>query len=318
MKRVRIGFEDVKVACLTDRENVTGATALLFERGAVGTAFVLGGSPGTRGMDALFIPGGSAPIYGFVISGGSTQGLDVAMGVARFLKEENIGVEIDSIKLPTVASCVIFDLFIGRPVPPRPDDLYKACLNASKEIPLGSYGAGTGAVVGKIFTARYGMKGGQGYAEMHINGIRVGCLAVVNAFGDVSQNEKILAGARDPKTGKLADTQKCILSGVVRKVAHLTDSTTICVVITDATLDKIKAHRVAVMAASYMPQIIRPAWTVYDGDMVVVLSIGNKKADITFIGTLAGMALKEACLKAVLFAESLENIPSCREIGLGL
>src|SRR5262249_59655341 len=74
----------------------------------------------------------------------------------------------------------------------------RACLTAGRRVAEGSVGAGTGATVGKLFGLSRAMKGGIGTASLSAGALRVGALAVVNAFGDVQDPEtgRLVAGAR--------------------------------------------------------------------------------------------------------------------------
>ncbi len=309
----KITLEGVLAACHTDRRNITGATMLIFPEGATASALVMGGGPGTRGFDALHPARTPTPVFGIMVAGGSAMGLDAAAGLTAYLREEGIGLAIDHLRVPTVASCVIFDLFVGEPVPPRSEEVYAACKGASRELPSGSHGAGCGAVVGKLFTVKHGTKGGQAYAEDEVDGVKVGVLCVVNAFGDVVSSGRVVAGARDPGGKGWAITSDRILKGTTREIPGIT-STTICIVLTDAALTKPQCYRVAHVAASGMARVIDPVWTIYDGDVVVVASVGKKKADITRIGVLASRLIERACVEAVVEAEELGGIPNCKSI----
>ncbi len=300
MKVSRVGFENVLTAVYTDKKNLTGATCLIFPEGATGSAIVLGGGATTRGFDSLRPEGAPTKIYALGVVGGSAAGIDALQGVTRYLREEDIGLEIDNVKVPTLAGAVIFDLFVGNPVAPSAEGIYRSCIEAKKEVPLGRYGAGTGATVGKLFTVKYASSGGQGYVEEDLGACRVGCLCVVNAFGDVKRNDVIVAGTKDPNTGDFANTALKMRHGILRKVKNITsDNTTVCVVLTDAALSKAEAYRVAVMAASGMARAIDPVWTVYDGDVVVVLSIGSKRIHYLQIGAVASKLVEECIVLAV-------------------
>ena len=313
----RVGFDNVLVASYTDLQNITGLTAFLFPQGATGAAVILGGGTGTRGFDSLHPERTPTPIFAFTVTGGSAMGLDSNRGVMEYLRERGWGLRIDSVKVPTVASAVIFDLFVGNAVAPSVDGVYEACKNASSVVQDGSYGAGTGAVVGKLLTVSFGTKGGQAYLEREVFGMKVGCFAVVNAFGDVKRGGVILAGARDPKGRGFADTARLLEKGVTREIPGITgQSTTICLVITDAALSKQQAYRVAIMAASGMARVIDPVWTVFDGDIVAVLSVGSKRVDVNVLGSFASRLLENTICKAVESAEGRGGIPSAKELGI--
>ncbi len=296
----KITIDGVLAGVFTDGENRTGTTTLIFPQGATGAALILGGGPATRGFDSLKPEAPPTRIYAFTVAGGSAMGLDSAAGVTRFLRENRIGLPIDHERVPTHATCVIFDLFVGRAVPPDTKEVYRACREAGREIPHGPYGAGTGATVGKLYTVKRASPGGQSYLEANCGEFNVGCLCVVNAFGDVVDGDRILAGATDPEGRFFIDSHQSIKRGAVREVPSITgENTTICCIITDAKLTKPQAHRVATVAASGMARAIRPVWTVYDGDIVAVLSVGDKKGDITRLGVVAADLIEHGIRRAV-------------------
>ena len=69
----------------------SGATAVIFDRPAVGAIDLRGGAPGTRGT-ALLDPAQTVEgIDAITLSGGSAFGLDAASGVQAWLKEQGRG-----------------------------------------------------------------------------------------------------------------------------------------------------------------------------------------------------------------------------------
>jgi L-aminopeptidase/D-esterase-like protein len=83
----------------------------------------------------------------------------------------------------------------------RPDAAagYAACEAASTAPPAeGNVGAGTGALVGKLFGVNRAMKGGIGTASVKVGGVTVGALIAVNSLGDVIDHDtgQPVAGAR--------------------------------------------------------------------------------------------------------------------------
>lgn len=109
-------------------------------------------------------------------------------------------------------------------MPPDPERVYLSCKNLSNKIPMGSFGAGTGAVVGKLLTVKYGTKGGQYYSEEVVCGVRVGCFAVVNAFGDIKRNGRIIAGARKPAGEGFINTISLMKSGKTRIIPDVLET----------------------------------------------------------------------------------------------
>jgi L-aminopeptidase/D-esterase-like protein len=98
--------------------------------------------------------------------------------------------------------------------------------------------------------------------------------------------------------------------GKTRK-AFGTTNTTLVVVMSDAALDKVQACRVAAMAQDGMARAIRPVHTQFDGDLVFVLSVGRKRADLNALGTAAAEVTAGAIVRGVRTARGLGGVPSC-------
>ena len=178
----------LRVGHAQDEEALTGCTVILCEKGAVGGVDQRGGAPGTRQTDALYPMHLVQKVHAIVLAGGSAFGLDAATGVVRYLEERGVGFDVRVARVPIVPAAILFDLGLGK-VSRRPDAAmgYQACLNASRHPPAeGNAGAGMGATVGKILGIDQAMKSGLGCASLAIgNGIVVGAIAAVNAFGDI-------------------------------------------------------------------------------------------------------------------------------------
>jgi len=195
---------------------------------------------------------------------------------------------------------------------------YAAC-QAAQGRPQGdgSLGAGTGATVGKLLGVAQATKGGLGTGFLAgPQGLQVGALAVVNAFGDVVDpgTGAILAGARrDVNSHEFADTALMLRQGYVRRqFGEL--NTTIGVVATNASLSREQAQKVAQMGQNALARCIRPVHTLFDGDLVVVLARPEVEADLHVVGALAEAALEGAILSAVKSAHGLGILPSYREL----
>jgi L-aminopeptidase/D-esterase-like protein len=293
----------IEVGHAQDFHAKTGCTVVISREGAVGGVDVRGSAPGTRETDLMRPMNLVERVHAVVLCGGSAFGLAAASGVMRYLEEQGIGFDTGVAKVPIVAGAVIFDLGYGD-WRVRPDERmgYEACLNASTgDVPQGSVGAGTGATVGKILGMEGCMKGGVGTSSIRLpGGIVVGAIVVVNALGDVVEpgTGRILAGARDPKTGKFINTWKFILEGNAIKDAEA-GNTTIGVVATNAYLTKEQANKVAAMAHDGLALTIRPVHTMLDGDTLFALSTGEIECDVNVIGTAAAEAIARAVVNAV-------------------
>jgi L-aminopeptidase/D-esterase-like protein len=315
----------IQVGHAQDEEALTGCTVILCRKGAVAGMDVGGGAPGTRETDLLNPINLVQKVHAVVLAGGSAFGLDAASGVMRYLEENKIGFNTGAAKVPIVPSAILYDLNIGR-ADVRPDAAmgYRAAASASFTIPTeGNVGAGTGASVGKMFGPSLSMKAGLGTASIDIGGgVTVGALVAVNAWGDVldPQRNEIIAGLRSGRVGPLrvgrkedyfANTLTMLKNKVGRGLLNLTSrsNTVIGVVATDAKLTKAQATKVAQMAQDGIARTIRPAHTMFDGDVIFALSSGAKKADVSSVGAFAAEVMAEAIIRAVKMAAPAGGLP---------
>src|SRR5207247_1956541 len=134
----------------TDCERWTGCTVVLPPPGATGSCEVRGGGPGTRESDVLSPASAAQGIHALLLAGGSAFGLAAADGVSRYLEERAIGFPTAAARVPLVAAAVVYDLALGEPARPGPEEGHAACAEASSTIERGSVGVGTGCTVGKL------------------------------------------------------------------------------------------------------------------------------------------------------------------------
>jgi len=327
-----IDVPGILVGHAQDEDALTGCTAVLCLQGAVAGVDQRGGAPGTRETDLLRPMHLVRKIHAVMLSGGSAFGLDAASGAMRFLEEKKIGFPAGPVKVPIVASAILFDLAIGSSKI-RPDSKmgYRACAQASAAPPAeGNAGAGAGCTVGKIFGMAGAVKSGIGSASMDCGGgVRVGALVAVNAFGDVIDpaSGAILAGARPVGTGPLrlgggerfADTLSVMRSPAGRLILGLAEggNTVIGVVATNAGLSKEEAGKMAQMAQDGLARTVRPAHTMLDGDTIFALSTGSRKADISLVGSFAAEVFSRAIVKAVLAARAAGGLPAAIDVRSG-
>src|SRR5437588_716915 len=90
----------IKVGHHTLADRPTGCTVVLVEAGAVAGVDVRGAAPATRETDLLQPTKMVQQIYGVVLSGGSTFGLESAGGVLRFLEGKDVGVAFGGMRIP--------------------------------------------------------------------------------------------------------------------------------------------------------------------------------------------------------------------------
>jgi len=258
--------------------------------------------------------------HGICLAGGSAYGLDAAGGVMRWLEERGVGLPVGPTVVPIVPSAIIFDLRIGNHHI-RPDAAMgrSACEAASSDpVPEGCVGAGAGATIGKLRGVAGAMKSGLGSAAVITpDGLVVGALAVVNAFGDIIDPDsgKIIAGCRDD-SGGFVDTAKAV-RGPIPDRGFSPQNTTLVVVATNATLTKPQAIKVAQLAQVGMARTISPCHSTVDGDVVFVLATCKRTEPLNLnrVGVLAADVTAQAIVRAVKCAEPMGGLPSWKSLG---
>jgi L-aminopeptidase/D-esterase-like protein len=300
----------IRVGHYTDARGVTGCTVVLPPAATVGSGEQRGGAPGTRETD-LLRPGTLVnEVSAVMLTGGSAFGLASADGAMRYLEERGVGYDVAGIaRVPIVPAAVVFDLGVGDPAArPNADAGYAACLAArAGDVDEGSVGVGTGATVAKLHGTERALKGGVGSASAERDGVVVGALVAVNAFGEVlDEAGGVLAGARDAP-------------GDERPAAEMHDrpvtppNTVIGVVATNARLSKERANLVAVAGQEAIATAVRPAHTMWDGDAIFSLATGEMDAEQSTVEELAEAAVAASIRRAVRLARGLGGIPAMGE-----
>jgi L-aminopeptidase/D-esterase-like protein len=303
----------IRVGQVSDFEAITGSTVILCEQGAVGGVDIRGSASGTEEISTLD-PGHVDPqVHGILLTGGSAFGLEAAAGVRRYLEHRGVGVMAGPARVPIVPAAVIFDLGISKPgVRPNVAMGEAAAAAANTDaVAEGSVGAGTGATIGKLYGMKQAMKSGVGSFTVTLpDGVLVAALVVVNAFGDVRDPStgKIVAGARKaPDSREFANTGEAMKRGAIG--TFIRSNTTLGVVATNAKLTKVQATKLAQFASLGMARTIYPVNTMFDGDTVFALSLGERQTDINILGVAAAEALAEAILRAVRLSKTLGGVP---------
>ena len=314
----------LKVGSADDARLRSGVTVLIPDRPAVAAIDVRGGGPGTRESDALGLAGTVNEMHALVLSGGSAFGLSAATGVQSWLAERGIGFAVGAARVPIVPQAILFDLNNGGDTawgasPPYERLARQACDAASHTFALGSAGAGMGATTATL-------KGGLGSASAILpDGTRVGALVAVNPVGSVTVGDgPHFWAAPFERNGEF---------GGLGGLAHLSDdmlrprlkgspsqNTTIAIVATDATLTKVEAHRLAIMAQTGLARAIHPVHTPLDGDVVFALATCARPRPaephgLTRLGALAADVLARAIARGVYEATSFaeRTPPSWRD-----
>ncbi|MGK7313349.1 MAG: P1 family peptidase [Candidatus Longimicrobiales bacterium M2_2A_002] len=292
----------IRVGHAGDDDARTGCTVVLGPFRAAHDA--RGAATGTREL-ATASPHHLVPrIDAILLTGGSAFGLAAADGVMAWLEEqgEPFGFDTGVARVPIVPAAVIFDLDNG--VDRRPDAAMgrAACEVAGTEVAEGAVGAGTGATVGTGRGPGEAMPGGVGTAAVVGSGWTVGALVVVNALGDVLDSHgRIIAGTRGPD-GAFLDSAR--LAREAGSTPAPGTNTTLCVVATDAPLDRMGLAALARAGSTGMARRISPAHTPFDGDVVFAVSNAGEPRpgapeQVLALSALAAEAVAEAIERAV-------------------
>ncbi|MED5618703.1 P1 family peptidase [Ideonella sp. BN130291] len=313
------GLAGLKVGHHTDGRRPTGCTVVLCEEGAIAGVDVRGAAPGTRETDLLRPDNLVERVHAVLLAGGSAFGLDAAGGVMRWLEERGIGLPVGPVRVPIVPAAVLFDLWVGDGHI-RPDAAagYAACEAADAgAIAQGSVGAGSGALVGKLFGIAHAMKGGIGSASLTVDGVTVAALVAVNAVGDIIDpaTGRLLAGARSADGRSLIGSTDAMVRGQGPSQLVAGGATTIGVVATDAVLTKAQAHKLATLSHDGLARCIDPVHTMTDGDTMFALATGRsgRTPHLTWLGALAARVTTAAVLNAITQAQGLPGWPSASE-----
>lgn len=275
----------VRVGHWTNQVARTGCTVILLPKGgATASVEVRGGAPGTR-ETALLEPEKSVKqVHAILLSGGSAFGLAAATGVVDFLEQHGEGVQTPAGKVPIVPTAVIYDLAVGdASVRPNADSGLVACHAASSDpVQGGRVGAGTGAMVGKVFGLEFAQVGGLGNAALKIGGFTVAALVVANATGDiVDDSGQVLAGARRKDGSRPTRFESLERMMQIDQIAFLEHTnTTLVAVGTDAALSKLECYRLAQAAQMGLARGTRPSHTPFDGDTAFAFSVTPSTSDL--------------------------------------
>jgi L-aminopeptidase/D-esterase-like protein len=244
----------------------TGVTVVVLPESTTGSCEVRGGAPASRETALLEPTKLVEHVDAIVLTGGSAFGLATADGVMEHLAARERGFRSSAGPVPIVPTAAIFDLVASDGARPTAGDGAAAAAAAtSDESRVGRVGAGVSATVGKWRGSHHGVQGGLGTASVRVDEATVGALAVVNAVGDVVDDDgRILAGSSAPAdVGAFPDPP--LGPG---------ESTTLVVVATDARCTKAACHLLAQSAHDGLARSLRPVATRFDGDVAFAVATG--------------------------------------------
>ena len=312
----------------TDAAGGTGVTVVLCPAGALAAAEVRGSATGTRQFDSLVLGHHVASrAHAVVLAGGSGFGLAAADPVVEWLRARGHGFQTGVGVVPLVPTAILFDLGFGDPAARPGAELVAAALGAASagEVAVGSVGAGTGATVGKARGLPAAMKGGFGFASLAVpGGPTVAAGVAVNAFGDVRDPfdpasapgpDGLLAACREGAGSLRLVGTEATLAALPADTPHPWEgNTTLAVVMTDAALSKAAALKVCQMAFGGLHRTLAPALSLYDGDLVATLSLGEVRAHVNQVGVLAEHAVARAIVGGVRAADGFGRLPAVRDL----
>jgi len=319
-----LGVEGVRIGTWTAPGAVSGCTVVVPPPGSVGAMAVRGAAPGTREAAALSPAGKVDVCHAVVLAGGSAYGLAAADGVMRRLERDGVGYPVLGAVVPIVGAAIVLDAAVldpsARPDAAAGEAAYDAACGAAGDAASdaageegtleGRIGAGAGCSVAKVAGLEHAWRSGQGIAVRQAGGVRVGVLVVNNALGEiVDEDGRWIARARVPDDApRYPDVGHAVTPGDDGRLAN----TVIGVVVTDARLTKLEAHRVADLAHSGIARAVRPAHTQLDGDALFALATGTVDAGPTavdLVAVLAADAVAEAVRRAVRAATGDAAMP---------
>lgn len=296
----------LQVGNAADAALKSGVTVLTAQRPFTAAVHVMGGAPGTRETELLAPDKLVQQVDALVLSGGSAFGLASCDGVMAGLHDAGRGFAVGQARVPIVPGAIVFDLLNGGDKDWR-DNPYPALgraalANAGSDFAIGSTGAGTGALTGRL-------KGGLGSASAVLeNGATMGALVVVNALGSATVGEgphfwaaPWELGAEFGGMGLPGDFPAAHEPAPAKQMGQ---ATTIAIVATDAALDKPGLQRLAIAAHDGLARALVPSHTPLDGDLVFAVSTGARAlrdpvADAFLLGHAGACTLARASARAV-------------------
>lgn len=298
----------------TDEAAATGCTVFACPEGAVGAVDVRGGAPATRETDLLRPENMVEKVNAVVLSGGSAFGLEASCGVMDALAAEDVGFKLAGACVPIVCGASLFDLAIGACAWPGKEEGARAVRDAlasgHADLAQGCVGAGCGATVGKMGLPSQAMKSGFGWMGLRMGELSVIANVAVNALGNVVAEDGSWLAGTVGEDGCVEDPFAAALRARAAAGANGDDAggatasnTTIGCILTNATLSKAQATKVAQMAQDAYARAIKPVHTPHDGDAIFVMASGEVQAPLDVVASMATEAMEDAIRSAVRHAK---------------
>ncbi len=307
----------IKIGHFTRKNDLTGVTVFLIEKGANIGIDIRGSATGSHNTHAYGDMISSLElVQAVVFAGGSSFGMESFFGVMQFLYDEGIGNRFGTEIIPGVTGAVIYDRFVGYASYPTKMNGYQAAKQASYvEYRMGNIGVGTGATIGKWEKGIH-MKGGFGMATVGMQrDIIVAAFVVTNAYGDVV----------NPGTKQWYTDVGHYMYG--EKTFFIPESaqtnTTLALVATNTDLKRPTLSKIASRCHDAFARAIFPIHTLADGDIVFAISTKENnrkhnrkrtKASIDQISLIAEQVVIEAIKASIVNATGIAGFPSYHEI----
>jgi 6-aminohexanoate-oligomer endohydrolase len=297
---VRFHLPGVHIGTAEYEEGPTGCTVFHFPERGLCEVDVRGGSPG--------LAGGYPHIDGLFFGGGSLYGLEVGAGVAHEILAKRGSGAWDSIAC--VSGAIIYD-YGSRQTIVHPDkQLGAAAFRAAAPggFANGRHGAGRSATVGKLLGSKRFLAepGGQGCAVGRVGDATIGVFTVVNALGGVvAEDGAPMRGFFDSETGQRR-TLDFIFDHHPEEIAGLAPSggqnTTVTAVVIDRKLPREELRQFGRQIHSSMAAVIQPFHTIFDGDILFAISVGEQPLSLSPVAAAHGASrlARQAVFNAVL------------------
>ena len=290
-------FPGVEIGVAEYPRGPTGATVIRFAKRASleidrrGGGVIMVGDYGTT--DAICLAGGS--VLGLEASMGVAQALHIAQGRTTGFDE-----------LALVSGAIIYDFGYRRNAIYPDKALGTAAFAAARPgwFPQGARGAGMSATVGNAAPLTpYGWEtSGQGAAFRQYGETKVLAISVVNALGGIFDRDgKLVRGFLHGETGERHPLHELMVERLEHEGVEVAN-TTLTVIVTNQKLDHFTQGQIARQVHVAMGRMIRPFHTIYDGDVLFMVSteeVDNPRIGPITLGEFAADTLWDAVLAAI-------------------
>lgn len=312
---VRNSLTDIPGVFVGNSENScirTGVTVVGFDKAMRCAVDVRGGGPATRETNAVGANATLGIAHAITLSGGSVFGLAAADEIATILSSQKIGVTLAQgvPTVPIIPAASLYDLSNGGDkdwgeTPPYRALARDAFSSLSRDMNIGSFGAGYGALAGSII-------GGLGSSSLDMgdNSV-VASLISVNSIGSA-----VMPGGNcfwswpfefEDEFGGLKPTPDLFahapLPADTKGEVSCGQATCIGVVATSVSLDRASLMRVAIMAQDGIARAIRPSHAPFDGDTIFAVCPDEAPRvtpiDVMRIGSAAADCVARAVARGV-------------------